>query len=54
MSLYQKRSTNHFGHLILTILFFPWAIAWIAFYISNRNHNDRVDERLHDLHTRRG
>lgn len=41
-----KRSTNHIGHLILSILFFPWVIAWIMFYISNRNHNDEIDRMM--------
>jgi hypothetical protein len=41
-----KRYTNHFGHLILTILFFPWLLAWIMFHISNRNHNDEVDRLM--------
>jgi hypothetical protein len=41
-----KRNTNHFGHFILTVLFFPWVIAWIAFYISNRNYNDHIDQLM--------
>mgnify|MGYP003407547402 CR=1 FL=1 len=53
-SLYQHRSTNHIGHLILSIFFFPWIIAWVCFYISNRNHNERVDQRIHEMHQRGG
>lgn len=45
-NLYQKRKTNHIGHLILSVLFFPWVLAWILFYISNRNYNERVDDRI--------
>lgn len=41
-----KRHTNHFGHLILTVLFFPWALAWILFHLSNQRHNDEVDRMI--------
>lgn len=52
-NMYQHRKTSHIGHLILTILFFPWAIVWILIHLNNKNYNDRVDERIHDLHRRR-
>jgi hypothetical protein len=52
-NLYQHRKTSHIGHLLLTILFFPWALVWIAFYISNRNYNERVDERIDRLERER-
>jgi len=42
----QHRHTNHLGHFILTILFFPWALAWILFYLSNQRHNDEVDRLI--------
>jgi len=51
--LYQYRKTNHIGHLILSILFFPWAIVWILIALNNRNYNERVDERIHELNRRR-
>jgi hypothetical protein len=41
-----KRDTNHFGHLIVTILFWPWLIAWIMFYMANQRHNDEVDRLM--------
>ncbi|UAV89896.1 hypothetical protein REC_26 [Pseudomonas phage REC] len=41
-----KRHTNHFGHLILTILFFPWALAWLLIHLSNQRHNDEVDRMM--------
>lgn len=50
----QKRRTNHFGHLLLTILFFPWAIAWIAFHLSNQRHNDQVDMVMFQMMNKNG
>ncbi|UAV89627.1 hypothetical protein [Pseudomonas phage COT4] len=41
-----KRYTNHIGHFILSILFFPWVLAWIAFYLANQRHNDEVDRMM--------
>lgn len=52
-NLFKKRKTNHIGHLILSILFFPWAIVWILIHLNNSNYNDRVDERLYDRDRRR-
>lgn len=41
-----KRHTNHLGHFILSVLFFPWVLAWILFHLSNRAHNDEVDRMM--------
>lgn len=35
----KHKSTWHVVHFILTIIFFPWAIIWIACWASNSNYN---------------
>uniref|UniRef100_A0AAU6VY26 Uncharacterized protein n=2 Tax=unclassified bacterial viruses TaxID=12333 RepID=A0AAU6VY26_9VIRU len=42
----NKRHTNHFGHFILSVLFFPWVIAWIVFHLNNQRHNDEIDRLM--------
>lgn len=50
----QHRRTNHFGHLILSLLFFPWVIAWIAFHLHNQRHNDEVDRLMFQMMHKNG
>ncbi len=41
----EYRITNHFLHLILTLLFFVWGFVWLYCYLSNSQHN-RMLERM--------
>lgn len=50
----QHRHTNHIGHFILTILFFPWVLAWILFHLSNQRHNDQVDMLMYQMNHKKG
>ncbi len=49
-----KKSTNHIGHLILTIFFFPWALAWLLFYLSNEKHNAEVERMMFMMANKNG
>ncbi|QHZ60118.1 hypothetical protein PJKIFABJ_00182 [Pseudomonas phage PE09] len=39
----QYKKTSHFGHAILSILFFPWIIVWAFIAMSNNNYNNNLD-----------
>ncbi|AHJ87417.1 hypothetical protein phiPsa374_157 [Pseudomonas phage phiPsa374] len=46
----QYRKTSHFGHAILSILFFPWVIVWAIIALSNNNYNNNLDV-IHAIQT---
>ncbi|UAW53628.1 hypothetical protein QGX15_gp067 [Pseudomonas phage psageK4e] len=48
----QYRKTSHFGHAILSILFFPWVIVWAIIAISNNNYNNNLNV-IHAIQTQR-
>lgn len=39
----QYKKTNHFGHAIMTFLFFPWVLVWLCCAMSTNNHNNNVN-----------
>lgn len=36
---------SHFIHLVITIIFFPWAIVWLCCAISAGNSRKRLEDR---------
>lgn len=36
---------SHFVHLVITIIFFPWAIVWLCCAISAGNSRKRKQDR---------
>lgn len=49
-SLYQHKSVNHLGHLLLSVLTGGlWVLPWILIWMNASRHNDMVDQRIHDL-----
>lgn len=39
---------SHFVHLIITIVFFPWAIVWLCCAISAGNSRKKMEDRKRD------
>lgn len=39
----QYKSCSHVFHFLITILFWPWLLVWIACAASVARHNRRVD-----------
>lgn len=39
MTHYEYKETQHGLHLILSILFFPWAAIWLWRTLKNSQHN---------------
>lgn len=39
---------SHVIHLILTIIFFPWLIVWVACAVSASNSRKRMEDRKRD------
>ena len=40
------RQVNHLLHLILTVLFFPWAIVWLVRILQARSANRKASQTL--------
>lgn len=38
----------HVFHLIITIIFFPWLIVWVACVVSSGNKRKRLEDRRRD------
>lgn len=38
----------HVFHLILTIIFFPWLIVWVACTVSASNKHKRLEDKRRD------
>ena len=39
----KKKTLNSVFHVIVTIIFWPWAIVWVAMGTSVYLHNKRID-----------
>lgn len=44
----EYKKTTHWGHLIITLLFFPWFLIWMACAASDASHNKKVDRWKED------
>lgn len=42
----QKRNTMHILHFILTLVFWPWVVVWIALAWSNNKHNQVINTEI--------
>ena len=44
----EYKKTSHIGHAILTLLFFPYFLVWVACAASDASHNKKVDRWKED------
>lgn len=39
------KETSHVLHAIMSLIFFPWVLIWVACYLSNKSHNEKMGYR---------